>query len=173
MFAAPCRFAARYFGDAPPVFQRLFFTSAESSSVQYGPRRMKLRDLMGATLRFLRSDCAKYRELWDWSACVSQLLTSDVLVRWCVPSSFMVVFLFGGLFGFRIFYSRLFPFLLLVLVIFQTLVLFPFRYTAHCLALVSHMTDNQKTIFLRKVLSSEEILHLKLKYVARVCRCSS
>ncbi|XP_072559009.1 midasin isoform X3 [Paramormyrops kingsleyae] len=116
-------FAARYFSDAPPVFQRLFFTSAESSSVQYGPRRMKLRDLMGATLRFLRSDCAKYRELWDWSACVSQLLTSDVLVRW---------------------------------------------YTAHCLALMSHMTDNQKTIFLRKVLSSEEILHLKIKSLEEV-----
>ncbi|XP_018599206.2 midasin isoform X2 [Scleropages formosus] len=116
-------FASRYFQDTPPVFQRLFFTSTESSSVQYGPRRMKLRDLMGATLRFLQSDCAKYRELWDWSACVSQLLTSDVVVRW---------------------------------------------YTAHCLALVSHMTDNQKTIFLRKVLSSEEILHLKIKSLEEV-----
>ncbi|CAB1342786.1 unnamed protein product [Coregonus sp. 'balchen'] len=104
-------FAARYFNDAPPVFQRLFFTSEESSSVQYGPRRMKLRDLMGATLRLLQSDCAKFRVLWDWSACVSQLLTSDVM----------------------------------------------------CLALVSHMTDNQKTIFLRKVLSSDEILHMKIK----------
>ncbi|KAJ8270795.1 hypothetical protein GJAV_G00119370 [Gymnothorax javanicus] len=111
-------FASGYFSNAPPVFQRLFFTSAEASSVQYGPRRMKLRDLMGATLRFLQSDCAKFRELWDWSVCLSQLLTSDVLVRW---------------------------------------------YTAHCLALVSHMTDNQKTIFLRKVLSSDEILHLKIK----------
>lgn len=39
------------------------------------------------------------------------------------------------------------------------------RYTAHCLALVSHMTDNQKTIFLRKVLTSDEILHMKMKYV--------
>lgn len=28
------------------------------------------------------------------------------------------------------------------------------------------MTDNQKTIFLRKVLSSDEILHLKMKYIA-------
>ncbi|KAM7394956.1 hypothetical protein PAMA_006612 [Pampus argenteus] len=36
-------------------------------------------------------------------------------------------------------------------------------YTAHCLALVSHMTDNQKTIFLRKVLTSDEILHMKIK----------
>lgn len=27
------------------------------------------------------------------------------------------------------------------------------------------MTDNQKTIFLRKVLTSEEILHMKIKYV--------
>ncbi|XP_067273008.1 midasin [Pseudorasbora parva] len=111
-------FAARYFGSSPPVFQRLFFTSEEAASIQYGPRRMKLRDLMGATLRFLQSDCEKFRVLWDWSACVSQLLTSDVMVR---------------------------------------------SYTAQCLALVSHMTDNQKTIFLRKVLSSEEIQHLKMK----------
>ncbi|XP_069561962.1 midasin [Brachyistius frenatus] len=111
-------FAARYFSDTPPVFQRLFFTSEESSAVQYGPKRMKLRDLMAATLRFLHSDCAKYRMLWDWSPCVSQLLTSDVMVR---------------------------------------------GYTAHCLALVSHMTDNQKTIFLRKVLTSDEILLIKIK----------
>ncbi|KAK2883458.1 hypothetical protein Q8A67_017095 [Cirrhinus molitorella] len=111
-------FAARYFSSSPPVFQRLFFTSEEAASIQYGPRRMKLRDLMGATLRFLQSDCEKFRVLWDWSACVSQLLTSDVMVR---------------------------------------------SYTAQCLALVSHMTDNQKTIFLRKVLSSDEILHLKMK----------
>uniref|UniRef100_A0A8C1W639 Midasin n=1 Tax=Cyprinus carpio TaxID=7962 RepID=A0A8C1W639_CYPCA len=109
-------FAARYFSSSPPVFQRLFFTSEEAASIQYGPRRMKLRDLMGATLRFLQSDCEKFRVLWDWSACVSQLLTSDVMVR---------------------------------------------SYTAQCLALVSHMTDNQKTIFLRKVLSSEEILSLE------------
>uniref|UniRef100_A0A3B4ZXI5 ATPase dynein-related AAA domain-containing protein n=1 Tax=Stegastes partitus TaxID=144197 RepID=A0A3B4ZXI5_9TELE len=109
-------FAARYFNDAPPVFQRLFFTSEESSAVQYGPKRMKLRDLMGATLRFLQSDCAKFRMLWDWSPCVSQLLTSDVMVR---------------------------------------------GYTAHCLAMVSHMTDNQKTIFLRKVLTNDEILALE------------
>lgn len=111
-------FAARYFTSAPPVFQRLFFTSEEAASIHYGPRRMKLRDLMGATLRFLQSDCEKFRVLWDWSACISQLLTSDVMVR---------------------------------------------GYTAQCLALVSHMTDNQKTIFLRKVLSSDEILHLKMK----------
>jgi len=39
------------------------------------------------------------------------------------------------------------------------------RSTAHCLALVSHMTDNQKTIFLRKVLSNDEIMHMKIKYV--------
>lgn len=83
----PVRFASRYFNDAPPVFQRLFFTSEESSAVQYGPRRMKLRDLMGATLRFLQSDCAKFRMLWDWSPCVSQLLTSDVMVRGYVPAS--------------------------------------------------------------------------------------
>uniref|UniRef100_A0A3Q2YEC2 ATPase dynein-related AAA domain-containing protein n=1 Tax=Hippocampus comes TaxID=109280 RepID=A0A3Q2YEC2_HIPCM len=106
-------FAARYFSDAPPVFQRLFFTSEEASTVQYGPRRMKLRDLMAATLRFLKSDCGKFEKLWDWSPCVSQLLMSDVLVR---------------------------------------------GYTAHCLALVTRMTDNQKNIFLSKLLTSDEIL---------------
>ncbi|XP_041831629.1 LOW QUALITY PROTEIN: midasin [Melanotaenia boesemani] len=111
-------FAARYFSHAPPVFQRLFFTSEESSAVQYGPRRMKLRDLMGATLRFLQSDCAKFGMLWDWSPCVSQLLTSDVMVR---------------------------------------------GYTGQCLALVSHMTDNQRSIFLRKVLTNDEIMHMKMK----------
>ncbi|XP_012709437.2 midasin isoform X1 [Fundulus heteroclitus] len=111
-------FATRYFSSAPPVFQRLFFTSEQASAVQYGPRRMKLRDLMAATLRFLQSDCAKFRMLWDWSPCVSQLLTSDVMVR-------------GS--------------------------------TAQCLALVCHMTDNQKAIFLRKVLSNDEILHMKIK----------
>ncbi|RXM29707.1 Midasin [Acipenser ruthenus] len=87
-------FALRYFRDAPPVFQRLFLTTAESAAIQYGRKRMKLRDLMGATLRFLQSDCA--------------------------------------------------------------------RYTAHCLAMVSHMTDKQKTIFLKKIFSNEELLHHKL-----------
>lgn len=80
-FVSTSRFAARYFTSAPPVFQRLFFTSEEAASIHYGPRRMKLRDLMGATLRFLQSDCEKFRVLWDWSACISQLLTSDVMVR--------------------------------------------------------------------------------------------
>ncbi|KAK7907514.1 hypothetical protein WMY93_016126 [Mugilogobius chulae] len=111
-------FAARYFTRAPPVFQRLFFSSEEAAAVQYGPRRMKLRDLMEATLLFLQNDCAKYRSLWDWSPCVSQLLTSDLMVRW---------------------------------------------HTAQCLAMVSLMTDNQKVIFLRKVLSGDEILQMKMK----------
>ncbi|XP_077408316.1 midasin isoform X2 [Vanacampus margaritifer] len=111
-------FAARYFRDAPPVFQRLFFTSEEASTVQYGPKRMKLRDLMAATLRFLKNDCAKFEKLWDWSPCVSQLLMSDVLVR---------------------------------------------GYTAHCLALVTRMTDHQKNIFLSKVLTSDEILQMKIR----------
>lgn len=82
-----CRFAARYFSHSPPVFQRLFFTTEESSAVQYGPRRMKLRDLMAATLRFLHNDCATYRVLWDWSPCVSQLLTSDIMVRGYAPAA--------------------------------------------------------------------------------------
>ncbi|XP_077366934.1 midasin isoform X3 [Festucalex cinctus] len=111
-------FAARYFRDAPPVFQRLFFTSEEASTVQYGPKRMKLRDLMAATLRFLKNGCARFEKLWDWSPCVSQLLMSDVLVR---------------------------------------------GYTAHCLALVTRMTDHQKNIFLSKVLTSGEILQMKIR----------
>lgn len=88
------RFAARYFSHSPPVFQRLFFTTEESSAVQYGPRRMKLRDLMAATLRFLQNDCAAYRVLWDWSPCVSQLLTSDIMVRGYVPAFHVCFFLF-------------------------------------------------------------------------------
>ncbi|XP_061756335.1 midasin isoform X2 [Nerophis ophidion] len=111
-------FAARYFSDAPPVFQRLFFTNEEASAVQYGPRRMKLRDLMAATLCFLESDSAKFGPLWDWSPCVSLLLTRDVMVR---------------------------------------------GYTANCLALVSRMTDQQKAIYLTKVLTSDEILQMKIK----------
>uniref|UniRef100_A0A3Q3KQG4 Midasin n=1 Tax=Mastacembelus armatus TaxID=205130 RepID=A0A3Q3KQG4_9TELE len=91
-------FAAKYFNDAPPVFQRLFFTSEESSAVQYGPKRMKLRDLMGATLHFLQSDCAKFRRLWDWSPCVSQLLTSDIMVRGYVPASSLDLFCIVGLY---------------------------------------------------------------------------
>uniref|UniRef100_A0A3B3CZB6 Midasin n=1 Tax=Oryzias melastigma TaxID=30732 RepID=A0A3B3CZB6_ORYME len=109
-------FASRYFSSAPPVFQRLFFSNEEASAVQYGPRRMKLRDLMGATLRFLQSDCGRFGSLWDWSPCVSQLQTSDAMVR----------------------------------------------YTAQCLALVCHMTDNQKAVFLKKLLTNEEILHMKM-----------
>ncbi|XP_061668786.1 midasin isoform X2 [Syngnathoides biaculeatus] len=111
-------FSASYFSDSPPVFQRLFFTCEEASTVHYGPRRMKLRDLMAATLRFLKNDCAKFEKLWDWSPCVSQLLMTDVMVRW---------------------------------------------YTAHCLALVSHMTDNLKNIFLSKVLTKDEILQMKIR----------
>lgn len=148
------RFATRYFSRSPPVFQRLFFTSEEAASIQYGPKRMKLRDLMGATLRFLQSDCEKFRVLWDWSACVSQLLTSDVMVRrYCNENinhrlsqvhkiTRIYIYIFAQFFCVCFFF---------------------YSYTAQCLALVSHMTDNQKTIFLRKVLSSEEILHLKMK----------
>lgn len=144
------RFATRYFSRSPPVFQRLFFTSEEAASIQYGPRRMKLRDLMGATLRFLQSDCEKFRVLWDWSACVSQLLTSDVMVRrYC--NEYINHRLSQNL-------QNLYIHLCLIFAVF-----FFLSYTAQCLALVSHMTDNQKTIFLRKVLSSEEILHLKMK----------
>lgn len=109
---------------------------------------------MGATLRFLQSDCEKFRVLWDWSACVSQLLTSDVTVRrYC-----QFVDQTKPLKTSRNFseYPQSVPLLNFFFVCFLS-------YTAQCLALVSHMTDNQKTIFLRKVLSSEEILHLKMK----------
>lgn len=65
-------------------------------------------------------------------------------------------------------YSLLFSYLLTKLSI-SIFPIVPNRYTAHCLALVSHMTDNQKTIFLRKVLTNDEILHMKMKYVNIFC----
>uniref|UniRef100_A0A3Q3ARQ7 Midasin n=1 Tax=Kryptolebias marmoratus TaxID=37003 RepID=A0A3Q3ARQ7_KRYMA len=111
-------FAARYFSSSPPVFQRLFFTSEQSSAVHYGPKRMKLRDLMAATLRFLQCDCARFRMLWDWSPCVSQLLVCDAVVR---------------------------------------------GYTAQCLAIIAHMTDHQKTNFLKKVLTNNEVMLIRTK----------
>ncbi|XP_077567526.1 midasin isoform X1 [Stigmatopora nigra] len=111
-------FATRYFNHAPPVFQRLFLTNDESSSIQYGPRRMKLRDIMAATLCFVKSDCSNFGKLWNWSPCISLLQVNDALVR---------------------------------------------GYTAHCLAAVSQMTDNQKNIFLKKILTSDEFLQMKIR----------
>ncbi|CAI9588325.1 unnamed protein product, partial [Staurois parvus] len=47
-------FALQYFQTASPVFQRLFLESCDTSTVRYGRRRMKLRDLMEAAFRFLQ-----------------------------------------------------------------------------------------------------------------------
>ncbi|KAM3931945.1 midasin [Leptodactylus fuscus] len=75
-------FALRYFQSAPPVFNRLFLESCDSSTVRYGRRRMKLRDLMEAAYRFLQEDELSFREMWDWSVCVPLLKSHDLAVRW-------------------------------------------------------------------------------------------
>ncbi|XP_040284697.1 midasin isoform X1 [Bufo bufo] len=75
-------FALRYFQSAPPVFNRLFLESCDSSTVRYGRRRMKLRDLMEAAYRFLQQDELSFREIWDWSVCVPLLKSHDLAVRW-------------------------------------------------------------------------------------------
>ncbi|KAM4043140.1 midasin isoform 2-T2 [Anomaloglossus baeobatrachus] len=75
-------FALRYFQSAPPVFNRLFLESCDSSTVRYGRRRMKLRDLMEAAYRFLQQDELSFREMWDWSVCVPLLKSHDLAVRW-------------------------------------------------------------------------------------------
>ncbi|XP_075718267.1 midasin isoform X3 [Rhinoderma darwinii] len=75
-------FALRYFQSAPPVFNRLFLESCDSSTVRYGRRRMKLRDLMEAAYRFLQQDELSFREKWDWSVCVPLLKSHDLAVRW-------------------------------------------------------------------------------------------
>ncbi|XP_066464567.1 midasin isoform X2 [Eleutherodactylus coqui] len=75
-------FALRYFQSAPPVFNRLFLESCDSSTVRYGRRRMKLRDLMEAAFRFLQQDELSFREMWDWSVCVPLLKSHDLAVRW-------------------------------------------------------------------------------------------
>uniref|UniRef100_H2ZRQ3 ATPase dynein-related AAA domain-containing protein n=1 Tax=Latimeria chalumnae TaxID=7897 RepID=H2ZRQ3_LATCH len=117
-------FALRYFKDAPPVFQRLFLESSDSSLVRYGRKRMKLRDLMEAAYRFLQQNQPKFSKLWDWSMCAPLLRSHDTLVRW---------------------------------------------YTANCLALVTQMNDEHKSNFLKKVLSSEELLHFRVNYLRRSC----
>ncbi|XP_053314521.1 midasin [Spea bombifrons] len=75
-------FALRYFKTASPVFQRLFLESCDSSTVRYGRRRMKLRDLMEAAYRFLKQDKLSFQEMWDWSVCVPLLKSHDLAVRW-------------------------------------------------------------------------------------------
>ncbi|KAM8954164.1 midasin [Pelodytes ibericus] len=75
-------FALKYFRNASPVFQRLFLESCDSSTVRYGRRRMKLRDLMEAAYKFLKQDRLSFREMWDWSVCVPLLKSHDLAVRW-------------------------------------------------------------------------------------------
>uniref|UniRef100_A0A8D0G919 ATPase dynein-related AAA domain-containing protein n=1 Tax=Sphenodon punctatus TaxID=8508 RepID=A0A8D0G919_SPHPU len=84
-------FALRYFKDASPVFQRLFLESSDTSTVRYGRRRMKLRDLMEAAYRFLQKERSVFRELWDWSACVPLLRSHDTLVRWYTSNCLALV----------------------------------------------------------------------------------
>uniref|UniRef100_A0A8C8S1Z5 Midasin n=1 Tax=Pelusios castaneus TaxID=367368 RepID=A0A8C8S1Z5_9SAUR len=84
-------FALRYFKDTSPVFQRLFLESSDTSTVRYGRRRMKLRDLMEAAYRFLKQEQSVFRELWDWSVCVPLLRSHDTLVRWYTSNCLALV----------------------------------------------------------------------------------
>nr|DBA26506.1 TPA: hypothetical protein GDO54_010752 [Pyxicephalus adspersus] len=111
-------FALRYFQTALPVFQRLFLESCDASTVRYGRRRMKLRDLMEAAYRFLQQDNSYFKEMWDWSVCVPLLKSHDLAVRW---------------------------------------------YTAHCLALVTSMSDENRQTFLKKLFGTDELMHFKLQ----------
>ncbi|XP_018427598.1 PREDICTED: midasin [Nanorana parkeri] len=111
-------FALQYFQTALPVFQRLFLESCDASTVRYGRRRMKLRDLMEAAYRFLQQDKFYFIEMWDWSVCVPLLKSHDLAVRW---------------------------------------------YTAHCLALVTSMSDDNRQTFLKKLFGTDELMHFKLQ----------
>ncbi|XP_067882619.1 midasin [Heterodontus francisci] len=84
-------FALRYFKDSPPVFQRLLLESSDSSTVRYGRKRMKLRDLMSATCRLLKENWIMFSELWDWSVCIPLLRSHDTLVRWYTARCLAVV----------------------------------------------------------------------------------
>uniref|UniRef100_A0A8C2Y6E0 Midasin n=1 Tax=Coturnix japonica TaxID=93934 RepID=A0A8C2Y6E0_COTJA len=84
-------FALRYFKNTSPVFQRLFLESSDANTVRYGRRRMKLRDLMEASYRFLQKDQSVFRELWDWSVCIPLLRSHDTLVRWYTSNCLALV----------------------------------------------------------------------------------
>ncbi|NWH71168.1 MDN1 protein, partial [Piaya cayana] len=84
-------FALRYFKNTSPVFQRLFLESSDASTVRYGRRRMKLRDLMEAAYRFLQKEQSVFRELWDWSVCIPLLRSHDTLVRWYTSNCLALV----------------------------------------------------------------------------------
>ncbi|XP_048793738.1 midasin isoform X1 [Lagopus muta] len=84
-------FALRYFKNTSPVFQRLFLESSDANAVRYGRRRMKLRDLMEASYRFLQKEQLIFRELWDWSVCIPLLRSHDTLVRWYTSNCLALV----------------------------------------------------------------------------------
>ncbi|XP_048386295.2 midasin [Stegostoma tigrinum] len=84
-------FALRYFNDSPPVFQRLFLESSDSSAVRYGRKRMKLRDLLSAAYRLLKENWIMFSKLWDWSVCIPLLRSHDTLVRWYTARCLAVV----------------------------------------------------------------------------------
>ncbi|XP_068087248.1 midasin [Hyperolius riggenbachi] len=111
-------FSLQYFKTTSPVFQRLFLESCDASTVRYGRRRMKLRDLMEAAYRFLQQNKSYFKEMWDWSVCVPLLKSHDLSVRW---------------------------------------------YTAHCLALVTSMSDENRQSFLKKLFGTEELINFKLQ----------
>ncbi|RLW12433.1 hypothetical protein DV515_00000890 [Chloebia gouldiae] len=70
---------------------RLFLESSDASTVRYGRRRMKLRDLMEAAYRFLQKEPLVFRELWDWSVCIPLLRSHDTLVRWYTSNCLALV----------------------------------------------------------------------------------
>ncbi|KAJ1151695.1 hypothetical protein NDU88_004475 [Pleurodeles waltl] len=84
-------FALRYFKGSLPVFQRLFLESSDASTVRYGRKRMKLRDLMEAAYRFLQHDRNFFSEIWDWSVCAPLLRSHDTLVRWYTANCLALV----------------------------------------------------------------------------------
>ncbi|XP_069462584.1 midasin isoform X2 [Ambystoma mexicanum] len=84
-------FSLRYFKRTLPVFQRLFLESSDASTVRYGRRRMKLRDLMEAAYRFLQHSRPFFSEIWDWSLCVPLLRSHDTLVRWYTANCLALV----------------------------------------------------------------------------------
>nr|XP_033792626.1 midasin isoform X2 [Geotrypetes seraphini] len=84
-------FALQYFQVSSPVFQRLFLESSDSSTIRFGRRRMKLRDLMEATYQFLQHEPSLLCELWDWSVCLPLLRSHDTDVRWYAANCLAVV----------------------------------------------------------------------------------
>eukprot|EP00061_Rhincodon_typus_P018715 g48007.t1 len=143
-------FALRYFKDSPPVFQRLFLESSDSSAVRYGRKRMKLRDLMSAAYRLLKENWIMFGKLWDWSVCIPLLRSHDTLVRCRGLMKFPVDS--GSMAQHAPHFLSLAPIGNLT----------SLMYTARCLAVVTNMNDEQKNHFFKKILTAEELTTFRL-----------